>query len=281
MRAVLKTTDPVILTYAADLLSQEGIESVVFDTHASVMDGSHGFPATPAVGAGRGFRPRRHAAACRRTGCFRRGDVTRFLDGKVIAAHPEGGFRSGTDAVMLASAVPPRPARRCWNWAVGAGAAGLCLLARRGGHRADRRGDRRRKRPLRTRQCRRQQIRPARLSRPTSSICRRTAARLRPCFCNPPFHEGGQSSPDPVRARALADEGSLGQWLNTGLQRTVSGGFLTAIIRADRLPEALGGHCGQRGLCCRCGRAPAWRRSGWSWWPARAPARPSRCCRDW
>ena len=43
MRAVLKTNDPVVLTYAANVLSQEGIESVVFDTHASVMDGSAGF----------------------------------------------------------------------------------------------------------------------------------------------------------------------------------------------------------------------------------------------
>ena len=43
MRAVLTTTDPVVLDYAANLLSQEGIESVVFDTHASVMDGSMGF----------------------------------------------------------------------------------------------------------------------------------------------------------------------------------------------------------------------------------------------
>lgn len=42
MRAVLKTTNPVILDFAANLLSQEGIENVVFDTHASVMDGSMG-----------------------------------------------------------------------------------------------------------------------------------------------------------------------------------------------------------------------------------------------
>ena len=42
MRAVLKTTNPVVLDYAANLLSQEGIENVVFDTHASVMDGSMG-----------------------------------------------------------------------------------------------------------------------------------------------------------------------------------------------------------------------------------------------
>jgi hypothetical protein len=43
MRAVLKTTDPVVLDFASNILSQEGIEFVVFDTHASVMDGSMGF----------------------------------------------------------------------------------------------------------------------------------------------------------------------------------------------------------------------------------------------
>jgi hypothetical protein len=42
MRAVLKTLDPVVLDYAANLLSQEGIPSVIFDTHASIMDGSMG-----------------------------------------------------------------------------------------------------------------------------------------------------------------------------------------------------------------------------------------------
>ena len=43
MRAILKTTDPVTLSFAADLLSQQGIESVVFDTHASIVEGSLGF----------------------------------------------------------------------------------------------------------------------------------------------------------------------------------------------------------------------------------------------
>ena len=43
MRAVLKSLDPVTLNFAANLLEQEGIQTVVFDTHASVMDGSMGF----------------------------------------------------------------------------------------------------------------------------------------------------------------------------------------------------------------------------------------------
>jgi hypothetical protein len=40
MRMVLKSVNPVILSYAADILAQAGIESVIFDTHASIMDGS-------------------------------------------------------------------------------------------------------------------------------------------------------------------------------------------------------------------------------------------------
>ena len=43
MRAVLKSVDPVVIDFAANLLSQEGINAVVFDTHASIMDGSMGF----------------------------------------------------------------------------------------------------------------------------------------------------------------------------------------------------------------------------------------------
>ena len=43
MRMVLKTLDPVALDFAANVLSQEGIKSVVFDAHSSVMDGSMGF----------------------------------------------------------------------------------------------------------------------------------------------------------------------------------------------------------------------------------------------
>jgi len=58
-------------------------------------------------------------------------------------------------------------------------------------------------------------------------------------FCNPPFHGEGQVSPDAARAKALSDSGQLSDWLKLGLQRTVSGGFFTTIIRADRLAQAL------------------------------------------
>jgi hypothetical protein len=42
MRAILKTNNPVALSYAAHVLDEAGIESVVFDENASIMDGSMG-----------------------------------------------------------------------------------------------------------------------------------------------------------------------------------------------------------------------------------------------
>ena len=42
MRDVLKTNDMVLLNFAEAVLSDAGIEAVVFDGHMSVMDGSLG-----------------------------------------------------------------------------------------------------------------------------------------------------------------------------------------------------------------------------------------------
>ena len=43
MRAVLKTNDPVELNFAQALLKDVEIQTFVFDTESSIMDGSTGF----------------------------------------------------------------------------------------------------------------------------------------------------------------------------------------------------------------------------------------------
>ena len=43
MRPVLKTNNPVTLSYASHVLEEAGIPCVIFDENASVMDGSMGF----------------------------------------------------------------------------------------------------------------------------------------------------------------------------------------------------------------------------------------------
>ena len=164
-----------------------------------------------------------------------------FLDGKIRVDQPATGFRSGLDAVMLAAAVPARPGQAALELGSGAGAASLCLAARvphvtitgvevaadlagLAGRNAAVNGM------------------AARVSFTTADIFALPPALRRDfdhVFVNPPFHGEGQLPPDADRARALNDGGQLTDWLKLGLQRTVSGGYFTAILRADRLPEAL------------------------------------------
>ena len=164
----------------------------------------------------------------------------RFLGGRVLVRQPQDGFRGGLDAVMLAASVPARPGETVLELGAGAGTASLCLACRTEnltitgleidarlaglananaaangmeGHVSFVAGD--------------ALDPPAALRRSFDHV-----------FCNPPFHEG-EVSPDAARARALQDDGRLAGWLAAGLKRTVSGGTFTAILRADRLGEAL------------------------------------------
>ncbi|HTC84067.1 MAG TPA: methyltransferase [Rhizomicrobium sp.] len=162
-----------------------------------------------------------------------------FLGGKVRITQSQTGFRSGLDAVMLAAAVPAVTGQSFLELGAGDGTASLCLAARVPG------------------------VSVVGVEREESLValaCDNAAANHADCtfvaadifalpaelkrefdqvFCNPPFHGEGQASPDAARAAALMDDGQLRDWLKLGLQRTVSGGFFTAILRADRLNEAL------------------------------------------
>jgi tRNA1Val (adenine37-N6)-methyltransferase len=163
-----------------------------------------------------------------------------FLDGRVRVRQPETGFRAGLDTVMLAAAVPARAGQSVLEPGAGAGTASLCLAARVPGL----------------------VITGIEIDSALVALANDNArangkanvhflegdffalppALKREFDCvllNPPFHGPGQSPPDAGRARALMDEGKLGDWLQAGLRRTVSGGVFTAILRADRVGETL------------------------------------------
>ena len=166
--------------------------------------------------------------------------IETFLGGKVRVDQPLDGFRSGLDAVMLAAAIPARPGQTALELGAGSGAASLCLasrvphltvtgveidpaLAAAAGRNAAVNGM------------------TARVSFAAADILALPPDLKRDfdhVLANPPFHDG-QKSPDPARARALADSGKLADWLRVGLQRTISNGYFTTILRADRLDEAL------------------------------------------
>ncbi len=166
----------------------------------------------------------------------------RFLDGRVRARQPAAGFRSGLDAVMVAAAVPAVSGETILELGSGAGVAALCVAARvpgasiwgverdfglvelaRGNAAANRMDDR-----LHF------------YGGDVMELPRDLKREFHHVFCNPPFHDDeGQASPHPGRAAALHDRKRLAAWLEAGLKRTASSGSFTAILRADRLGEAL------------------------------------------
>jgi len=184
--------------------------------------------------------------------------IDRFLGGRVIVRQPARGFRAGLDAAMLAAAVPAQAGEDALELGSGAGTASLCLAARVAGAKvtgveidpelaalananAEANGMAGRVWFVAADAL----ALPAELRRPSDHA-----------FCNPPFH-GGEAPPDVARARALKDEGRLAKWLAAGLKRTASGGTFTAILRADRVGEALAA-LPERGVTI----CPLWPRAG-------------------
>lgn len=180
-----------------------------------------------------------------------------FLDGRVRVVQLDSGFRAGLDAVMLAACVPAQSGQAALELGSGVGTASLCLAARvpklvltgveidaglaklAQGNAAANGADAR--------------FVAADIFALPSDLKR----DFDQVFCNPPFHGEGQASPDSARATALMDCGQLCDWLKLGLQRTVSGGFFTAILRAGRLNEALAA-LPERGVCA----FPLWPHAG-------------------
>src|SRR5580692_3791178 len=59
-----------------------------------------------------------------------RSSEDRFLGGRIAARQPLDGFRSGTDAVMLAASVPALEGDEMLELGAGAGIASLCIATR-------------------------------------------------------------------------------------------------------------------------------------------------------
>jgi tRNA1(Val) A37 N6-methylase TrmN6 len=183
----------------------------------------------------------------------------KFIGGRVVMRQMDSGFRSGLDAVMLAASVPAKEGEEVLELGAGAGAASLCLARR---VKCSVFGI---------------EIDPALAALADENAAENDLsdsvrfmagdvldmpAELRRSFehvmCNPPFHdEDGQTSPDAGRALALQDRGLLADWLTGGMKRVVSNGTFTAILRADRMNEALTA-LGERGVTV----FPLWPRAG-------------------
>ena len=170
----------------------------------------------------------------------------RFLGGDLLLSQPAKGFRAGSDAVLLAAAVPARAAERALELGCGVGAATLCLARRVGGVAVTGLEIQ----PELARLARRNAAANGLADRVTvlAGDLDRPPAVLTPggfdqVFANPPYFEADRSQPppDPARAAARTDvAGGLGAWVDCLLAMARPGGRITVIQRAERLAELEG-----------------------------------------
>lgn len=198
---------------------------------------------------------------------FSEAELTRnvFLGGRLTIWQPKQGYRAATDPVLLAAAVQTRPGQKVLELGCGAGVAlmalgwrvpGLTLtglerqeayagLARSN---ADENG-------LEA------EILTGDLAHMPQALRSRTFDQV---LANPPYYPPhAPAARDPGRAAALREETPLAEWVDAGLKRLKSGGWLSMIHLAERLPDILealhsrAGAVAVRPLSAREGRASA------------------------
>jgi tRNA1(Val) A37 N6-methylase TrmN6 len=263
LKELLKTNDPVRLSWARSLLREEGIETYVLDTHMSVLEGSAGAIPRRLMVADEDY-PDAHALIEGAEASLNTNDpaaagaedeempVTEdgFLGGKVRLRQPEKGYRAAIDPVLLAAAVPAEGGERALDIGAGVGTAGLLLAWRVAGLRVTG-----------------MEIDPAML-RLASENARlnnlddrvefmvgdlsRPPARLAPgsfdhVLANPPYLEADRATASSeasragarIEGRAGASGAGLDAWVRFGCVMVRDRGTITMIHRADRLDDLL------------------------------------------
>lgn len=176
--------------------------------------------------------------------------VTRdaFYGGRLVLTQPAKGHRSGTDAVLLAAAVAPGFAGRCYDVGSGVGAVGLGIALLRPGARIV--------------LVERDAVAVALAWANAAALGIATPVDVAECdildkanlrralperadlvVTNPPFHNPRRSrpSPDPARraAHALGEGVGLEDWIAACLDRLADNGTLIVIHAASALPDML------------------------------------------
>lgn len=131
MREILRTTDLVRLSWVRALLSESRIETIVLDSHTSVLEGSiNAIPRRLMVvdeDFDEAMRVLRESGEVSRPAPAEVADS--LLGGRLAMRQPDAGYRVAIDPVLLAAAVPVTSGV-VLDAGCGTGAASLCYAAR-------------------------------------------------------------------------------------------------------------------------------------------------------
>jgi FkbM family methyltransferase len=186
--------------------------------------------------------------------------VDALLDQAVSLRQPRAGYRAGSDAILLAAAVPARAGDAVLDVGAGVGAASLCLAWRCPGV-----------------QVIGLEIQPECIELATMNAeANSLAARVHPVhgdvahapaeirqrrfdhvMTNPPFYADRNATRSPRGGKAVSHVESvpLADWLDFCVRRVRPGGTVTVIHRTERLAEILTAMAGRLGGLVVC---PLW-----------------------
>lgn len=165
-----------------------------------------------------------------------------FLGGRLQIHQPRHGYRAGVDPVFLAAATPALPGQSVLELGCGAGVASLCLGARVANLR----------------------LNGVEIQQKYADLARENAAqngldmavaccdlrkmpddirqnRYDHVIANPPYFQRDRSTSaqDAGRDIALGGDTPLDDWIDIAARRLAPKGFLTLILRIERLPDTL------------------------------------------
>jgi tRNA1(Val) A37 N6-methylase TrmN6 len=245
MKEILRTGDPVQLSWVSALLAGENIEMVVLDTHMSFAEGS-----ISAI-------PRRimvadvdYEAAIRLLADV--GEIEAdadkadsLLGGQIGLYQPQGGYRVAVDPVLLAASVPAASTETLLDIGTGTGAAALCFAHRAPGSRVTGLELQPKMAALARRNVElnelngRVAILEGDLLQPPPEL---EAGGFDHVIANPPYLPPGRADPPPDASKAAANvegEAGLAHWIDFAIRMARPKGGVTFIHRADRLDELL------------------------------------------
>ncbi len=265
MKELLRTGDPVRLSWVTALLAGENIETLVLDSYMSFAEGSISAIPRRLMVADEDFEVARHLLAEAGEIEPAAADPDTLLGGRVQLRQPAQGYRVAMDTVLLAASVPAASTGTLLDIGCGVGAAALCFAHRVPGAR----------------------VTGIEVQPDLAALAEENAARndmadrvtfvegdlLNPpptlatlgfdhVIANPPYLPAEAADPSPVESKALSNvegEARLADWVDFALRMAKHKGGVTFIHRADRLDELLALFRGRAGGCIVF---PLWPKAG-------------------